>query len=151
MTHANFRQEYVSSTYFQLAKLTNSVSVFAEGMLALKSTLVGVIQLDARQLLQDGIRRELSRQIRAATNKELSFGSSGFSSSPQLSSRLGSLAARLEGLRGSLEYAQDHIGINGLKIWHEEFSAVVDGAEESDGGSFLGLLLDEILRVTSPK
>ena len=34
-------------------------SVFTEGILLMKTTLVGVIKVDPKQLLEDGIRKEL--------------------------------------------------------------------------------------------
>ena len=44
---------------YEVAKLTHSISVFTEGILAMKSTLYGVIKVDPKQLLEDGIRKEL--------------------------------------------------------------------------------------------
>ena len=46
-----------------MAKLTHSISVFTEGILAMKSTLYGVIKVDPKKLLEDGIRKELVRLI----------------------------------------------------------------------------------------
>ena len=39
--------------------MTYSISVFTEGVLAMKSTLYGVIKVDPKKLLEDGIRKEL--------------------------------------------------------------------------------------------
>ena len=48
---------------YEVAKLTHSISVFTEGILAMKSTLYGVIKVDPKQLLEDGIRKELVRLL----------------------------------------------------------------------------------------
>ena len=40
-----------------LAKLTHDVSVFAEGIRSMQTTLVGVVQVQPQQLLEEGIRR----------------------------------------------------------------------------------------------
>jgi WASH complex subunit strumpellin len=37
---------------YQLAKCTHAVSVFTEGLLAMEKTLVGVIEVDPKQLLE---------------------------------------------------------------------------------------------------
>ncbi len=58
---------------FQVAKLTHDISVFTEGLLAMKSTLVGVIKVDPKQLLEDGIRKELVRQVTGALHNALTF------------------------------------------------------------------------------
>ena len=57
---------------FQIAKLThqvcycfgtcsvlNQVSVLSTGILAMRTTLVGVVQVDPKKLLEEGLRREL--------------------------------------------------------------------------------------------
>ena len=64
---------------YHLARLTHQVSVFTEGVLAMKTTLVGIIQLDPKQLLEDGIRKQLVMQICGAMNQHLVFptGTSG--------------------------------------------------------------------------
>ena len=49
--------------YLQIAKLTESVSTFTEGILAMKTTLVGIVRLDPKRLLEEGIRRELVRRM----------------------------------------------------------------------------------------
>jgi hypothetical protein len=57
----------------QVAKLTHSVSVFTEGVLMMKSTLVGIIRVDPKQLLEDGIRKELVKHIATALHNGLTF------------------------------------------------------------------------------
>jgi WASH complex subunit strumpellin len=76
---------------FKVAKLTHAISVFTEGMLMMKTTLVGIIkfaypvhhyclslnldsiQIDPKQLLEDGIRKELVKQVARALHNGLVF------------------------------------------------------------------------------
>jgi WASH complex subunit strumpellin len=37
--------------------------VFTEGILVMEKTLLGVIQIDPRQILEEGLRRELVRRV----------------------------------------------------------------------------------------
>lgn len=41
----------------------------------MKSTLVGVIKVDPKKLLEDGIRKEIVRQVTQALDKTLRFNS----------------------------------------------------------------------------
>ena len=57
----------------QVAELTYAISVFTEGILMMKATLVGVIKIDPKQLLEDGIRKELVKQVAFALHTGLTF------------------------------------------------------------------------------
>lgn len=56
-----------------MAKLTHRVSVFTEGVLRMNSTLVGIVRIDPKQLLEDGIRKELVHHIALALHTGLTF------------------------------------------------------------------------------
>ena len=58
---------------YTLAKTTHHVSVFTEGMLQMKSTLLGIVEVNPHAILQDGIRKELVRQISSALHQGLVF------------------------------------------------------------------------------
>ena len=49
--------------------------MFTEGMMAMKSTLVGIIKVDPKKLLEDGIRKEIVRQVSLALDTTLKFNS----------------------------------------------------------------------------
>lgn len=99
----------------EVAKLTHSVSIFTKGILKMRSTLVGVICIDPKQLLEDGIRCEVSRLVERRLTNAL-----GNNTEEPLSKRLSQLAHHMDGYRRSFEYIQDYINIHGLKIWQEE-------------------------------
>lgn len=46
-----------------------------DGVLCMKSTLVGVVEIDPKQLLEDGIRKELVQQNALALHNGLIFNS----------------------------------------------------------------------------
>jgi len=56
-----------------VAELTYAISVFTEGIMMMKTTLVGIIKVDPKQLLEDGIRKELVKQVAFALYDGLKF------------------------------------------------------------------------------
>ncbi|KNC47128.1 WASH complex subunit strumpellin [Thecamonas trahens ATCC 50062] len=118
---------------YELARLTHSISVFTEGVLAMKKTLVGVIEVNPKALLEEGIRKELVAALCKALDTHLVFSSK----KPELLPALQALQARLAGFRLSFEYVQDYVGIYGLKLWQEEFSRIVNFCVEQECNTFL--------------
>ncbi|XP_012267636.2 WASH complex subunit 5 [Athalia rosae] len=161
----------------KVAKLTYTVSVFTEGVLALKSVSLGILRVDSHQLLEDGIRQELVEKVTLALHSGLIFDPKA--KTGELLKKLDSLAVVLDGYRRSFQYIQDYININSLKIWQEEITFIINDAVEqeckgliwvpgrrnlqknkfnsqlpsSDSGSinFMGRIVRELLRVTDPK
>ncbi|XP_070556885.1 WASH complex subunit 5-like [Ptychodera flava] len=120
---------------YKVAKLTHSISVFTEGILMMKTTLVGIIKIDPKQLLEDGIRKELVRQVAWALHEGLIFNTKLKVS--ELSTKLDALGAKMDGFRRSFEYIQDYVNIYGLKIWQEEVSRIINYNVEQECNSFL--------------
>lgn len=58
-----------------MARLTHAVSILSEGILAMKSTLVGIVKVNPKKLLEDGIRRELVKYIATAFHENVNFSS----------------------------------------------------------------------------
>ncbi|KYQ93508.1 hypothetical protein DLAC_06205 [Tieghemostelium lacteum] len=123
---------------YELAKATHSISVFTEGILAMETTLVGIVQVDPKQLLEDGIRKELVLQIAQAMDRTLVFQRNQKSQDGlELANKLTELANILDGFRRSFQYIQDYVNIQGLRIWQEEFSRIVNYYVEQECNSFL--------------
>ncbi|KAF5292891.1 hypothetical protein FQR65_LT11143 [Abscondita terminalis] len=120
---------------FEFAKLTHSVYVYSEGMRMMKSTLVGVVCLDPKQLLEDGIRKELVQHISKALHTTLSF--SARLKLDELEQRLKLLSQIMNGYKRSFEYIQDYVNINGLKIWQEEVTRIINYNVEQECNGFL--------------
>ena len=120
----------------EVAKLTYSISLFAEGMLMMKTTLVGIIELDPKKLLEDGIRKELVLQVASALHVTLVFPVMK-NKTHDVAQRLQNLAQIMDGYKRSFEYVQDYIGIYGLKIWQEEVSRIVNFNIEQECNAFI--------------
>uniref|UniRef100_A0A1B0GJP1 WASH complex subunit 5 n=2 Tax=Lutzomyia longipalpis TaxID=7200 RepID=A0A1B0GJP1_LUTLO len=120
---------------FEVARLTYRLSVFTEGILMMKKTLVGVIELDPKQLLEDGIRKELVKNLSTALHETLTFNPKA--KSGELEVKLSELTKIIDGYRRSFEYVQDYLNIQGLKFWQEEMSRIINYNVEKECNSFL--------------
>ncbi|KAK8784183.1 hypothetical protein V5799_009450, partial [Amblyomma americanum] len=163
-TYAQLDQRY------EVAKLTHSISVFTEGILMMKKTLVGIVQIDPKQLLEDGIRRELVNQVMRALHSGLVFNPKArkcsirdcasqeqsplslalsvmlISLSPQPSElvpKLTALGKVMDGYHRSFEYIQDYVSIYGLRVWQEEVSRIISYNVEQECNAFLRQKLDQ--------
>ena len=101
----------------------------------MKTTLVGIIKIDPKKLLEDGIRKELVNQVASSLHKGLIF-------SPKLKpgelvEKLKVLGANMDAFRRSFEYIQDYVSIYGLKIWQEEVSRIINYNIEQECNKFL--------------
>ncbi|XP_037498148.1 WASH complex subunit 5 [Rhipicephalus sanguineus] len=120
---------------YEVAKLTHSISVFTEGILMMKKTLVGIVQIDPKQLLEDGIRRELVSQVMRALHNGLVFNPRAKPS--ELVPKLTALGKVMDGYYRSFEYIQDYVSIYGLRVWQEEVSRIVSYNVEQECNAFL--------------
>lgn len=89
---------------FEVARVTYSIFVFAEGILQMDTTLVGVISIEPKKLLEDGIRKELNKHIASAFHHGLVFNPKAKGS--ELEEKLEMLATTIGGYRRSIEYLQ---------------------------------------------
>ena len=89
--------------------------------------MVGVIKIDPKKLLEDGIRKELVIQVANALHSTLVFNSKVKVS--DLNTKLPELAHKIDGFRRSFEYIQDYVNLYGLKIWQEEYTRL-DNSEK---------------------
>ena len=151
---------------YRLAECTHRVAAFTHGILAMENTFIGVIELDPRQLLEDGIRKQLVHQISRTMYTALvgaesaaapqrrrpsALGQSIFGGrrqrlgdlSLELQARLERLRAQLDGNRQSFEYIQDYINIPGLRVWMEELARVIGYNVEIECNRFLRRGVDD--------
>lgn len=56
-----------------MAQLTYEISVFAESVLTMESYLVGVIEVNPKEILEAGIKKELIKLIARILDEELVF------------------------------------------------------------------------------
>lgn len=161
----------------KVSRLTHDMSVLTEGILMMKTTLVGIIRIDPQVLLEQGIRKELLRQLMLTMNT--AFGTPKMS----LESKLQQTSQRVDGIRRSFEYIGDYVNSHGLKIFQEELSRLINFATEQESNAwrkvkilpfnsdyqskevplqlpnledpsavtFIGKLVNELLTLTDPK
>lgn len=146
-------------TRFEIAHLTHSISVFTQGILRMKTTLVGIVSIDPKQLLHNGIKKQLAQTIRTELDKGLTFNIKSKTNKRDLMTRLNHLVVVMDGHKRSFQYIQDYVGIYGLKVWYEVLNQVIEETVSSEINSFLsttectfiGRLADELLSMTDPK
>jgi WASH complex subunit strumpellin len=100
----------------------------------MQTTLLGVVKVDSKELLKDGIRRELVLQLTRALQSGLSFKPG---KPAELEAALARLGTQLEGFRLALEYISDYVKINGLQLWQEELAGVLNFYVEQERNAFL--------------
>lgn len=127
---------------FDLAYNTHQISVFTEGILNMKTTLFGVIEVEPKQLLEDGIRKELVYRIAKELNNSLTFNNhtssrDEYKYSDNMDSTLISVGDKLGSLQQSFEHIQDYIKVYGLKVWQEEFTRIINYYVEQESNRFL--------------
>ncbi|KAL4459953.1 hypothetical protein ABPG74_003479 [Tetrahymena malaccensis] len=107
----------------KMADYTYKISLFTESILSMEKYLIGVIEVNPKEILDDGIRKELIKCICKQLDQRLIFQSN--SDITQFQTSLFNLAEHLSGFKRALEYIQDFIGNFGLKIFHEEFDRLI--------------------------
>jgi|EP00945_MAST-04E_sp_MAST-4E-sp1_P006604 WASH complex subunit strumpellin len=126
---------------YELSQRTHQISVFSEGVLAMEETKLGMIEVDSRQILDDGIRKELVRQISNVMHNGILAldvkGKKKNSSSHEVEAWLRRLKQSLEGFKSAVSYIQDYISMYGMKMWQEEFSRIINFNIEQECNRFL--------------
>ena len=95
--------------YEKRRKISDSIyriSLFTESILTMETYLVGVIEVNPKEILDEGIRKELIRLIFKVLDSHLTFKAGTID---DFMNRLLELANRLEGFKVSIEYIQDFI------------------------------------------
>lgn len=95
---------------YVLAKRTHEISILTEGMLVLDKTLMGVIEIDPKEILVDGIRKELGKTLAKMLHEGFIFSKKA-GDVENLESKFQMLKEKFTGLKRSLEYIQDFLNI----------------------------------------
>lgn len=121
----------------RLSDLTKMISVMTCGVLDMNATLMGVITVDPKQMLEEGIRKQLVNMIIKTlysiivTQKHVAATADSFRSLVQ------KVGKTIRVIRDSFEYMSDYISIDGLHIWHVEYSRVICFLVEQDCNRYL--------------
>ena len=111
-------------TRYELAETTHNIAAFARGILAMEKTFVGVIEIDPRKLLEDGIREQLANRLAKIFDEECRFEGHDKDSARVFTDQLTSCFDKLEAFKSAFEYIQDYVNVRGLKAWQEEMARV---------------------------
>ena len=128
--YAQFEERY------QLSKCTHQISLFTKGILMMEKTLMGVIEVDPKNILEDGIRKELLNLLASTFQKLIDFCPAN-SYNLDFHGRLTDLGMRINSIKKSFIYIQDYINIDGTRIWYEESHRLLNYNVDLEGNLFL--------------
>lgn len=115
----------------QILEYTSKISHYAEAMVMMQNTCIGLIRINSKQLLEDGIRRELVRKMSDSIQNTLQFQDqlesrvSPIQLAHNLLNKLNRLNSIMSGYKRSFEYIQDYLFIYGLRMWQEELNRII--------------------------
>lgn len=92
---------------------------------------MGVIEINPKEILVDGIRRELVKEISKMLHFMFIFEKKG--DNDELQKKLDNVKARFKGMKKSFEYIQDFLNIPGEQIWREEVSRIFRISLDKEG------------------
>lgn len=119
----------------QLACYTYKISQFTQGILLMEKTLMGVIEVDPKIILEEGIRKELLNKLAYEFHTGIDYSES--TNYNTLEEKLKVLNNKRMYIKKSFLYNQDYININGYKIWTEEMHKLMDYYVEIEANQFL--------------
>jgi WASH complex subunit strumpellin len=130
---------------YKLSMMAHEISIFADGVLSMDNSIIGGIEINPRKLLDEGLRKEMVQHVSELMNNLLQFDFSADSETVASMSKhqgaamrsLASLSRRLEGFKSALECIEDYVSIHGLKMWHEEFSRIINYNVEQEVNKYL--------------
>ena len=119
---------------YSLAKNVHRISLFTKGIYMMEKTLMGVIEVDPKTILEEGIRKELLKLLANTFEKMIDFGPND---KIDLSNKLDNLITIIKSIKRSFIYIQDYININGSKMWCEEMHRLINYYVELEANKFL--------------
>ena len=128
-TYTQFNQR------LSLAKASHEISLFTKGIYMMEKTLMGVIEVDPKTILEEGIRRELLLLLAKTFHSYIDFGETA---NIRLGDKLDALIKKINSIRRGFIYIQDYININGSKMWCEEMHRLMGYCVDIEANKFLG-------------
>jgi len=102
------------------------------GIIDMEETMIGDLKMNPQQLLEEGLRKELVRQVSTAMHVNLQFPIETERSSKSLTTShdafidaFRSLSRRMEGFQRAIIWLQDFLRIDGLEIYLQESTRVI--------------------------
>lgn len=100
----------------EVGQLTRRIALLMRGIRETDVAYLGAILVEPKEVLGDGLRRELAQQIETMLAK---------TSFEPLEASLKDLAEQSLRLRSSFEHVQDYLGVSAQELWRSQFSRVV--------------------------
>ena len=119
---------------YKLSYDAHKISVFTKGIFMMEKTLMGVIEVDPKIILEKGIRRELLFLLAKIFHIYIDFKAND---KINLDKKLNELIAKVNSVKKSFLYIQDYININGSKMWCEEMHKLISYYVELEANRFL--------------
>ena len=126
---------------YKLAQAVHGISMITKGILMMEKTLMGVIEVDPKVILEEGIRAELLKVLASAFHKHIDFGPGDKIDLPK---KLNVLITDIFALKKSFIYIQDYINLNGSKIWSEEMHRLINFYVEIEANKFLSKKIKDL-------
>ncbi|XP_072981768.1 uncharacterized protein [Typha angustifolia] len=153
-----------------LARQTKRLAIVSEGIEIMATNLNCLINLDTRKWLEGNVQKELSRRLES---KLESFHLSTHAGCRELEDKLSSLSTFLHAQLQMMESFQDVLHINGIRIWEETLTDVLQRSalkeqtnftrkkqestilvaqlnDLSKSQTFFGHLMHQMIRLTDP-
>ena len=124
-----------SEKRFQLAHSAHKISLFTKGIYLMEKTLMGVIEVDPKSILEEGIRKELVQFLAKTFDRIIDFGEND--TKVDLAAKLTQLNSEISSIKRAFLYIQDYININGSRMWCEEMHKMMNYYVEVEANKFL--------------
>jgi hypothetical protein len=129
--------------------------MFTEGMLVLDNVLMGVIEIEPKEILVNGLRKELCKKLAQMLHDGFIFNykeyyskqagkgpveapKSKFADFGALEAKFSQIKTGFVGLKRTIEYISDFLNVAGQKIWREEMQRIIDLAVEKEASRLVG-------------
>ena len=109
--------------------LYESLLIVSKGIFGMQSTMIGGMEINPRNLLDEGLRKELVRQLSAALHYNLQFKMKeqlGLKDHQDVCIRVfNNLERNIDGFRRALSWLQDYLRIDGMAFFSDEITRVI--------------------------
>ena len=129
-----FKEYSQSEERYQLAKAVHGISLITKGIFMMEKTLMGVIEVDPKVILEEGIRKELLKLLAETFHKHIDFA---VGDKIDFAQKLNKLNKEISSIKRSFIYIQDYVNMNGSKMWSEEMHRLINFYVELEANKFL--------------
>ncbi|KRX07259.1 hypothetical protein PPERSA_00416 [Pseudocohnilembus persalinus] len=119
---------------YDLANHSYRISLLTESILSMEKYLIGVIEINPKDILDEGIQKELIKLIQKILNRVLVFKKGTIQ---EFQEKLQILAKNLEGFKEAVVYIQDFISTYGVKIFHQQFDRLITNYIDMEQEAFI--------------